>query len=116
MAFVLTRQDLALPSGRALGCAGTTPAARFRHSASIANAKSGSGHFANSPTLGASLWTVGLRHQAAGPWGTAAAVLGFDQGSRSTPWNMDSIRLAEDRAASRERSPVTLAESRSDGA
>ena len=39
------------PSGRALSCAGTTPAARFRHSASIANARGGGGHFTNSPGI-----------------------------------------------------------------
>jgi hypothetical protein len=39
------------PSGRAFGCTGTTPAARFRHSASIANAKGGGGHFAASPVV-----------------------------------------------------------------
>lgn len=38
------------PSGRAFGCAGTTPIARFRHSASIPNARGGGGHFAASPT------------------------------------------------------------------
>ena len=37
------------PSGRAFGCAGTTPMARFRHTASIADAKGGGGHFANAP-------------------------------------------------------------------
>lgn len=40
---------LRCPSGRAFGCAGTTPAACFRHSASIANARGGSGHFASAP-------------------------------------------------------------------
>jgi len=38
------------PSGRAFGCAGTTPTARFRHTASITDATGdGGGHFANAP-------------------------------------------------------------------
>jgi hypothetical protein len=52
----VSSRDGRCPSGRSLGCAGTTPAARFRHSASIANAKSGGGHFANSPALDEAPW------------------------------------------------------------
>lgn len=39
---------LASPSGRSFGCAGTTPTARFRHSASMTDTMGG-GHFPNAP-------------------------------------------------------------------
>ncbi len=46
---ILAENIVASPSGRAFGCAGTTPMARFHHTASIADARCGGGHFGNGP-------------------------------------------------------------------